>query len=534
MMDNELGELTRQLQGLTTTEPSQSTSTGAGSSTGPTAASQGAPTSQGSQGQNESLDEDDMPGFGPRERAIFGTVLGHLKSLQTAVSVPLFDIVHKFDGDSRNFRTWVNEIERYQQIARLSDGDVPQIAHVTCAGPVADYIKRYFQDVKTRHEQVSWEILKILLQRRFGDDTDTHQALAVLRQISQKHGEPVQVYGERFLKVAELAYPDAQAHQETKDFVQRQLVDIFIDGIGPDYLRLKLLREAPHTFERALGLAMKEQNLRRRHNMRADARGNEAWVNTRANEVWVPDPKDNEWAPNWENSSNEFPGYQNNHRQWGFTHHNQEVNQRPVWNSWVQPTPGQTDARLVEPMEIDALRRQICGKCGGQGHRTKVCPTQNTKQEGVRPRGGRRIYVIEETDEGYEGDPRPADKTSPVAREGVTGQNRRGERKSKPSPPQSQQPSQEFDWERGAECFGCHRIGHIIRDCPHRRDWDRNRVPYYPPRNWNRGPRYQEQGNRQGYQEQGNGPRDRQGYQGPRDRQGNKPGYQGQGNRQGN
>jgi hypothetical protein len=519
---DELGGLTRQLQGLTTSDQGVSTNLGASSSTGPTLVSQGA-SSHDTHDQNDSLDEDDMPGFGPREKVLFGTVLGHLKSLQTAVSVPLFDIVHKFDGDSRNFRIWVNEIERYQQIARLSDDDVPQIAHVTCAGPVADYIKRYFQEVKARHEKVSWTILKTLLQRRFGDDTDTHQALALLRQISQKHGEPVQVYGERFLKVAELAYPEAQAHQETKDFIQRQLVDIFMDGIGPDYLRLKLLREAPHTFERALELAMKEQNLRRRHNLRSDTRGNEPWVDTRVNDVWVPDPKDNEWVPNWENrGQNESPNYQNNSKQWGFTNHNNQTNERPVWASWSRPSPVSTDTRMVEPMEIDALRRQICGKCGGQGHRSKVCPT---KQDGVRPRGNRRIYVIEETDEGYD-DTIPANRKHPVARGGVTSQNRQVEKKNKQGPLQSQRPTDDYNWERGAECFYCHAIGHIVNNCPNRRGWDRNRASYYSPRTWDNGPRYQGQWDRQGHQGQKDGHNDKLGGQ----KQGAKQGYQGQGN----
>jgi hypothetical protein len=174
---------------------------------------------QGSEHRSEPLDEDDMPGLSERGKSMFGTVLRHLKALQTAVSVPMFDVVHKFDRDSRNFRTWTLELERYQQIAKLTDGDLPQIAHLTCTGPVADYIKRHLQDMKTRKQKVSWAILKILLGKRFGDDTDSHQALALLRQISQKQGEPVQLYGEGFLKVAELAYPERHTHKETQDFI---------------------------------------------------------------------------------------------------------------------------------------------------------------------------------------------------------------------------------------------------------------------------------------------------------------------------
>jgi hypothetical protein len=261
--EEELGDITSRLQGLgLSTISEQGPNLNELLSGSETA---GPPTSGA-----HFLDEDDLDDFSDKHKKLIGTVFSHLKALQTAVSIPLFEVVHKFDGDPRNFRTWIRELERYKQIAKLSEEDLSKIAHLTCSGPVADFIKRYFEENNAKRQPTSWRTLCVLLDNRFGDVTDAHQALAQLRQIRQGADEPVQLYGERFLKVAELAYPDAQLQRETKEFIQRQLVDVFCDGLYFDYLRMKILREQPRTFDAALALAMREQTLRRRFNMRAD------------------------------------------------------------------------------------------------------------------------------------------------------------------------------------------------------------------------------------------------------------------------
>ena len=52
--------------------------------------------------------------------------------------------------------------------------------------------------------------------------------------------------------------------------VQQQLINAFIDGLAYDYLKMKVMRENPQTLEGAVGIAMKEQNLRKRFNLRKD------------------------------------------------------------------------------------------------------------------------------------------------------------------------------------------------------------------------------------------------------------------------
>jgi hypothetical protein len=462
--DQGLLEMTNQMQGLgLSTILEQGASTSDNPSTGDT--TPGPPQS------GVFLDEDDLGDFNERERKFFGTVFGHLKALQTAVSIPLFEVVHKFDGDPRNFRTWIRELERYSQIAKLSESELSKIAHLTCSGPVADFIKRYFEENNAKKQVTSWTTLKALLDKRFGDITDAHQALAQLRQIRQGSDEPVQLYGEKFLKVAELAYPDAHMQKETKEFIQRQLVDVFCDGLYFDYLRMKVLREQPRTFDAALALAMREQTLRRRFNMRADSdrardyRGNDK-MNWGSFESSIPNynywdiPNSNSNA-NYRDAQSANQSFQDSSPRWGFTDHNREKNRsRDVpWSGWsnaknprVLRNSAPLDTRSIEPMEIGAMKRQMCMQCGGQGHRASLCPSKRTNW---RRGGSQNVYV--------------AEANTP--------------KRERPPQPQSDVP----DWIKRAECFICHRIGHLSHDCPQRYIPDRNRVPYYQNQ-WN-GPR---------------------------------------------
>ena len=50
--------------------------------------------------------------------------------------------------------------------------------------------------------------------------------------------------------------------------MQRQLVGFFIDGLAHDYLKMKVMRENPLEFERAVGITTEEQNLRQNFALR--------------------------------------------------------------------------------------------------------------------------------------------------------------------------------------------------------------------------------------------------------------------------
>lgn len=85
----------------------------------------------------------------------------------------------------------------------------------------------------------------------------------MLRKVHQKLGEPVQVYVERFIALAEDVFDNQQGQP-----VQIQLTDTFIDGLAEDQLKLKVLRENPATIEAVVTAATKKRNRCRRFNLR--------------------------------------------------------------------------------------------------------------------------------------------------------------------------------------------------------------------------------------------------------------------------
>ena len=68
-------------------------------------------------------------------------------------------------------------------------------------------------------------------------------ALSLLRNVKQKQGENIQ-FAESILSLAE----DAYQHQGG-DAIERQLIDIFVDGLIQDHLKLKILRDQPDTLQ---------------------------------------------------------------------------------------------------------------------------------------------------------------------------------------------------------------------------------------------------------------------------------------------
>ena len=77
------------------------------------------------------------------------------------------------------------------------------------------------------------------------------------------------MYSERLWGVVEDAYPSTGGLAE-KAVIEQQLINIFVDGLLYDYLKMKVLRESPKNYQDAVSIATKEQNIRKRFTMRQD------------------------------------------------------------------------------------------------------------------------------------------------------------------------------------------------------------------------------------------------------------------------
>ncbi|MCG7874780.1 MAG: hypothetical protein N0C90_00440 [Candidatus Thiodiazotropha endolucinida] len=169
--------------------------------------------------------------------------------------------VETFEGDSSKFKDWMKSIDKYALLTGLTDDRKKFVAYQSSRGGVSDFINR---EINT--PGVTWGDLKKELTARFAEISDPMQAFSLLRKVKQKYDENVQLFGERILALAR----DAFAGQDpTLDAVQRQLIGFFVDGLHHDYLRIKVMRESPATFEAAVKSALNEQNLRKRFHLRS-------------------------------------------------------------------------------------------------------------------------------------------------------------------------------------------------------------------------------------------------------------------------
>ena len=82
--------------------------------------------------------------------------------------------------------------------------------------------------------------IKEQLAVRFSDVTDAQMALSLLRRVRQKQGDTIQNFSKRISSLAEEA-------NQGGDAIERQLIDIFADGLINDQLKMKILREQPNT-----------------------------------------------------------------------------------------------------------------------------------------------------------------------------------------------------------------------------------------------------------------------------------------------
>ena len=141
------------------------------------------------------------------EPDIFGNLANEMRGVSTELeSQGVAQMVPLFQGETIQFINWLNVIENYIKIFKIADDNNKiLIAFQASAKPVNDYIGIFIANPVS----AKWDDLKIELRKRFHDVTDKmtdkSQALAMLRNIKQKHGESTPVYLTRLLSLAEEA-----------------------------------------------------------------------------------------------------------------------------------------------------------------------------------------------------------------------------------------------------------------------------------------------------------------------------------------
>lgn len=164
-------------------------------------------------------------------------------------------VVQIYDGQPKNFREWITSIEKYARLINTDMNVCKMIAYQTSTHAVSGYISRFLDQNPTG----TWPALKSELEKRFSDVTDASLALSMLRTIRQQKSESIQTFTERIRSLAEIGFRNQEG-----PVVQAQLIDIFVQGLSNEQLKLTILRRHPETLEHAVAIATDESNLRQR------------------------------------------------------------------------------------------------------------------------------------------------------------------------------------------------------------------------------------------------------------------------------
>ena len=163
--------------------------------------------------------------------------------------------IKTFSGAAKDYKDWIKGIEKH---ALLNNSEPKRSAFRTSGGPVADFIHRSL----VNNPNQTWQEMKAELAVRFAETVDPVHAMSQLRRCKQQKGETVQLYGERMLDLATEAFPGQDL---ANPIIQRQMIEIFTDGIFSNGIARKILRDNPQTFQEAVNSSTQEQTLYRKY-----------------------------------------------------------------------------------------------------------------------------------------------------------------------------------------------------------------------------------------------------------------------------
>ncbi len=210
-------------------------------------------------------------------------------------SVTFGSQIEKFDGSRpEKLREWLRSVEKFASLSNTAPLDM---AYMASKDHVSTFLGKYKEVNK------GWTACKEELKAWFGQVVDKHHAQQLLTRCRQGRLN-VQMYSQKLEELAQ----DVWSQSELQSTVaQRQLLNIFIEGLTNPAIRKKLMRSRAASFHEAVKLATEEQNLEIRFNLREGSRPGLARSGSRSNGYRL-DEDDNIVMPPGPMYVDQYPG----------------------------------------------------------------------------------------------------------------------------------------------------------------------------------------------------------------------------------
>ena len=171
------------------------------------------------------------------------TVAEQLRAQTAANSVPIFT------GSRPDCEQWVRSLDIVYGIVK-SDTITIETAFLKSSGMVSESLKSWA--LQTPNDQKTWANCKVAIEKTFGYPRDEKSSLALLRNTKQEKDMSILWYYKLIDIRAPYAFPGADISSAA---IQKQLTEIFINGLQSDFIKRKLVINNVTTLDAAAKLA---------------------------------------------------------------------------------------------------------------------------------------------------------------------------------------------------------------------------------------------------------------------------------------
>ena len=178
------------------------------------------------------------------------------RALTNSSKIPMYT------GKPAELNPWMTALQKKERIYKLTDPELVDLAYDFTDGIASEWIGEYL----VNHPDVTSAELFQQLNAQFGEVANSTEAARDLITMKQIQEETLAELANRIIKLAKVAYPDAEHRQSHA--VQLQLSKYFIDALNNSFIKEDVLRANPDTLSGALTVARYSERLFQRLNPR--------------------------------------------------------------------------------------------------------------------------------------------------------------------------------------------------------------------------------------------------------------------------